>query len=393
MPFSGTDMKPKCWDIFCNVVDNYGDIGVCWRLARQLAGEDGIAVRLWVDDLHSFARLHPAADPQLDAQHCRGVEIRRWLSPFPVVESAAVVIEGFGCALPPTYLAAMSQRQPRPVWINLEYLSAEAWVGGCHGLPSPQPGLDMVRYFFFPGFASETGGLLRESGLLARRDALRADRSAQDGFWAALGMEAPHPEALKVSLFCYENNNIPSLLNGWAAGQRRIVCLVPEGRALPQVSAWLQEPATAGDIFRRGSLEVRVLPFVAQDRYDELLWLCDVNFVRGEDSLIRAGWAAKPMVWQIYPQDEMAHWLKLEAFLGLYSAGFEPADAEVLRLFWEAWNHGEGASEAWPDFAGAQDRLEKHADLWCRKLCDDAGGNMAANLVDFCGKIMKDAAP
>ncbi|WP_187492385.1 elongation factor P maturation arginine rhamnosyltransferase EarP, partial [Pantoea agglomerans] len=22
------------WDIFCTVVDNYGDIGVTWRLAR-----------------------------------------------------------------------------------------------------------------------------------------------------------------------------------------------------------------------------------------------------------------------------------------------------------------------------------------------------------------------
>ena len=45
------------WDIFCTVVDNYGDIGVCWRLARQLAAEHGFAVRLWVDDLASFARL------------------------------------------------------------------------------------------------------------------------------------------------------------------------------------------------------------------------------------------------------------------------------------------------------------------------------------------------
>ena len=50
------------WDVFCAVVDNYGDIGVCWRLSRQLAAEHGIAVRLWVDDLKPFARLCPAVD-------------------------------------------------------------------------------------------------------------------------------------------------------------------------------------------------------------------------------------------------------------------------------------------------------------------------------------------
>ena len=25
------------WDMFCRVIDNYGDIGVCWRLAADLA--------------------------------------------------------------------------------------------------------------------------------------------------------------------------------------------------------------------------------------------------------------------------------------------------------------------------------------------------------------------
>ena len=42
------------WDIFCTVIDNYGDIGICWRLARQLRVDDGQRVRLWVDDLTSF---------------------------------------------------------------------------------------------------------------------------------------------------------------------------------------------------------------------------------------------------------------------------------------------------------------------------------------------------
>ena len=41
----------RTWDIFCSVVDNFGDIGVCWRLARRLSAGLGQQVRLWVDDL------------------------------------------------------------------------------------------------------------------------------------------------------------------------------------------------------------------------------------------------------------------------------------------------------------------------------------------------------
>lgn len=61
------------WDIFCSVVDNYGDIGVTWRLARQLAAEHDLDVRLWVDDLAAFVRVCPSADVQLAEQLQQGV--------------------------------------------------------------------------------------------------------------------------------------------------------------------------------------------------------------------------------------------------------------------------------------------------------------------------------
>ena len=129
------------WDIFCKVVDNYGDIGVCWRLARQLAGEHGLAIRLWVDELSAFARLAPQVDASADAQVVAGIEVRRWREPWPGEAPADVVLETFGCRLPDTYRAAMAARSPPPAWVNVEHLSAEAWVAGHHGLPSPQPPL------------------------------------------------------------------------------------------------------------------------------------------------------------------------------------------------------------------------------------------------------------
>ncbi|MDO9321970.1 MAG: elongation factor P maturation arginine rhamnosyltransferase EarP, partial [Pseudomonas sp.] len=127
------------WDIFCSVVDNYGDIGVTWRLARQLVAEQGCAVRLWVDDLAAFCRVCPEADAQAAAQLQQGVEVHRWCADWPAAEAADVVIEAFACQLPAAYIAAMAARMRPSLWLNLEYLSAEDWVGGCHGLPSLQP--------------------------------------------------------------------------------------------------------------------------------------------------------------------------------------------------------------------------------------------------------------
>ena len=286
------------WDIFCSVVDNYGDIGVCWRLARQLAGEHGMRVRLWVDDLASFARINPGIDPALPAQSSRGVEVRHWLDPFPPSDLADgvadVVIEAFACHLPESWVVAMAAREPKPVWINLEYLSAENWVRGCHGLASPHPRLPLTKHFFFPGYFAGTGGLIAESDLEARRDAFRRDAGAQAQLWSALGVPTPAAEEIRVSLFGYENRAMPELLAAWAESPAPVVCLVPEGRTALQVSTcFVQESSAVGTRLSRGSLEVRIVPFVEQDVFDRLLWACDCNFVRGEDSFVRSQWAAR----------------------------------------------------------------------------------------------------
>lgn len=361
-------------DIFCNVIDNYGDIGVSWRLARQLANEFDLNVRLWVDDLASFAKLCPEADAALAIQHQRGVEVRLWGKEFPEVSPADLVIDAFGCKLPESYLAAMTEQS---VWINLEYLSAEDWVEGCHKLPSPKPPL--TRYFFFPGFTKNTGGLLLERDLLARRDAFLAD--TQQAFWQSLGMEVPAADTLKVSMFAYENPALESLFDVWANGEESILCLVPEGRILPQVRQYFADEN--GQNFVRGNLQVRVLPFVAQERYDELLWVCDVNFVRGEDSCVRAQWAGKPFVWQIYPQQDEVHWQKLQAFLDLYGNQLAPEAAGVMQKLWRVWNGGAGEA-GWAEFAAWRDDLNVHAQAWAQEL---SGNNLALNLLDFSQEV------
>ncbi|MCX7184133.1 MAG: elongation factor P maturation arginine rhamnosyltransferase EarP [Nitrosospira sp.] len=374
-------MKQR-WDIFCNVVDNFGDIGVCWRLARQLTLEHGLAVRLWVDDLASFARIVPDADPVADRQQLRGVEVCHWRQPFAGAEPADVVIEAFACELPETYITAMAVVPQRPLWINLEYLSAENWVTGCHRLPSPHPRLPLVKHFFFPGFVTGTGGLLREQGLLSVRSAF--DSVAQAEFWQRLGVPARRAGELRISLFCYGSAPLRDLFAAWAASAVPVFVLlpVPQGAAVDAVAGFFgAESPAAGAVLQSGQLTVRLIPFLEQSEYDKLLWACDINFVRGEDSFVRAQWAARPFVWHIYPQADNAHQVKLSAFLDLYTAGM-PADMAVaVRALWHDWNGAGRIDHTWPTFAAHQVALAQHGEKWAEGLC--RLGDLASNLVRF----------
>ena len=205
------------WDLFCAVVDNLGDIGVCWRLARQLAAEHRAEVRLWVDDLTTFRQLAPGLDVEAPSQKLGEIVVCRWETPFAAIEPADVadiVVETFGCEVPADYVQAMKSRTRAPVWINLEYLSAEQWVGRYHGLPSPQPPL--VKYFFFPGFTSDTGGLLMERGLKQRRAAFQADKTGQAAFLSGIGLTKPEPGEHLISLFCYPQAPMLALFDALA---------------------------------------------------------------------------------------------------------------------------------------------------------------------------------
>lgn len=367
----------KRWDIFCTVVDNYGDAGVCWRLARQLANEYDLAVRLWIDDLSPLGRLCPGANASAAQQQLHGVDVCRWSGEFADMEPADVVVEAFACELPETYVAAMAACAVKPLWINLEYLSAEAWIEDCHRMASPHGSLPLIKHFFFPGFTGKTGGLLREQDYDARREAFDAA-----AFRQTLGVPAPRQQELVVSLFGYENASAADLLGTWGAGSQPITCLVPEGRLLPDVCKFLGvADAHPGERFQRGALVVQVLPFLSQRDYDGLLWLCDLNFVRGEDSFVRAQWAAKPFVWHIYPQEEEHHRVKLKAFLERYLVSLEAAPAKALGDFWWAWESEQGADVAWPRLRAELVALTAHAKAWERSLRKHP--DLAAQLVSF----------
>lgn len=377
--------------IFCKVVDNYGDIGICWRLARQLVREHGVAVTLWVDHLPSFGRICPELAPDAGLQQLAGVTVRHWGSQdgvYAPADIADIVIEFFGCDIPEGYIAAMAQCEPRPLWFNLEGLTAEEWVEGCHRLPSPHPRLPLTKHFFFPGFTARTGGLLREAELDRQRQQFQSDGPAMAAFLDRLGLSAAEQAAARVSLFCYPEAPAAALFQAWQHGTQALVCLVPEGVASAAVQAFLGAPAEAGASATRGALTLRVLPFVAQADYDRLLWACDLNFVRGEDSFVRAQWAGKPFIWHIYAQDENLHHKKLRAFLQRYAG-----DIGSLTAFSLHWNDAAGTGTEtpadwpalWAALQAGRGEILRRADDWQGQML--ANGDLASNMLQFAASL------
>lgn len=312
------------WDIFCTVVDNHGDLGVCWRLSCQLR-DAGHRVRLWVDDAAALAWMAPGATLGLEP----GITVLNWdlaakAELPPDWPAGQVWVEAFGCDLPEAFVAREVARRAAhghkpPAWINLEYLSAEPQVARLHGLPSPVmsgPAKGWTKHFFYPGFGPGTGGLLREADLAARQHAF--DRAA----WRRLHAPALPTQALLLSLFCYEPAALPHLLQDLAGTPSHL--LVAPGRPLAAV-----QQALAGGL---ASPNWTAQPATSQSGFDHMLWACDLNFVRGEDSLVRAIWAGQALVWHIYPQHDGAHHAKLEAFLDVLEAPVS------LRHFHRVWN-------------------------------------------------------
>lgn len=293
------------WDVFCRVIDNFGDVGVCWRLCSALAAR-GQAVRLWIDDASALAWMAP--------QGAHGVQVRPWADAMPAADPGDVVVEAFGCQLPDAFIARMAAQPVAPVWINLEYLSAQAFVERCHGLRSPQfsgPGAGLDKWFFYPGFTPATGGLLQHPP---------APAPATAATWLARHGWAPSGGECTVLLFGYANPALPMLLAA-LAGWPTLLWL-PQGPMQAQLAG---QPLPPG-------VRLQALPWLPLADFDLLLAAADLKLVRGEDSFVRAQLlGAGPVLWQIYPQDDGAHAPKLAAWLDRCLADGAPALAAAVR--------------------------------------------------------------
>jgi uncharacterized repeat protein (TIGR03837 family) len=339
-------------DIFCRVIDNLGDVGVCWRLARQLANEFECAVKLIVDQLEPFAKIEPRVQLRLMQQEVLGVRIMQWSAFENAICSTDIVVEAFACDPPPNYVQSMAASQNKPIWINLEYLSAEGWVDGVHGLPSPHPKLPLTKYFFVPGFSEKSGGVICERSIKALTDHSTA--------------AAQKDEPTKLFVFAYPHAPLRTLAAGFAAANQPLAVSLAANNH-DAASDWL------------------TVASVPQTQFDALLSTFDVLIVRGEDSFVRAQLAGKPMLWHIYPTEDRAHLAKLDAWLARYCAALDEETAQVYRHAAHALvdpANDETDLHAFANFARKLPRLRTHAIAWQNQLMKRT--DLATQLLEFC---------
>lgn len=379
-------------DIFCHVVDNLGDIGVCWRFCRALVRDLGCYVRLFVDDFQAFAKIEPMLDKTRDIQHVEGVEVFRW--DHAVIDRhyngcADAVIEAFACDLPEKVVGLMMAATHAPVWIDLEYMSAEPWVDTHHGIVSPHPQTGLNKTLFFPGFTERSGGLTREAGLIERRQAFQSDKAARNAWRQNVGLPPLDSRCTDISLFCYAVSPVEKMLQSFADTGQPVRFMVPAGVAMEALARFTGRMPEPGREVRHGNIVFHNITFLTQDDYDRLLWSCDINFVRGEDSLVRAVWAGNPLIWDIYKQDKAAHMPKLKAFHDHFWGGLPPECREILDFFSVMWNEGAHQDETIPAarLLECLPALKDHARR--RSLEQAAQDDLATRLVAFIRTEMK----
>jgi uncharacterized repeat protein (TIGR03837 family) len=344
-------MRFSSIDIFCRVVDNFGDAGVVYRFANECKrARPHCRVRVFIDDVTTLHCMVPGIDPSKTAQELDSVAYYSWnaMTEGLVGEGTAeVLVEAFACYLPEPVLEAACRRPT--VIINLEHLSAEPWVEGYH-LKESLTGREMLKkYFYMPGFTKETGGVIIGATGNPPSDAGDRERNAFFGeLLGSRGVSAGDVRgALFGTVFTYLRGFDTLLTDLRATGGDIVVLVLGEKSAEGMASALTRSATTriGSSAYATGAVRVIIMPFLPQQQYDRLLGMADFNFVRGEDSLVRAVLSAKPFVWNAYVQENAYQRIKVKAFLDVFRGYFDDEDAyahyrELLMRFNDADEEG-----------------------------------------------------
>lgn len=335
--------------VFVRVIDNWGDVGVGWRLCMQLACSFPWRVRLWIDDVAALGKLVLAAEL---AAVQDTVMVEKWSDDDSVslrlaqLADPVMVIETFGCDLPSPVLRRMQQCQP--LWLNWEYLTAEDWAVDLQAMPSLQ-GNGLAKYFWFMGIDQQSGGLLREANYLSRRNEFLQQPCVQQAFKQQYGLPLEHVGQLWL-IFAYTSERWAEWLSMWRGANEPITLWL----AGPEVADSLRAAGViaadalqqVGDTFELEQVTMVRIPFVPQSAFDNLLWLADGAIVRGEDSFVRALWAGLPFLWHIYQQEEAVHLQKLDAYWHKASINWPASVREAVLALSADLNGGEHLSES-----------------------------------------------
>ncbi|PIT55027.1 elongation factor P maturation arginine rhamnosyltransferase EarP [Snodgrassella alvi] len=389
---SPNGLATEAW-VFVRVIDNFGDVGVGWRLSCLLADYLCLRVRLWIDDVDALDRLVPERagyQPQIMVEVWQDEAVVQ--GQLAAAADPVLVIETFGCDLPPAVLARMTEC--RPLWLNWEYLTAEDWAVDLHAMPSLQAN-GLEKYFWFMGIDAASGGLLREADYVAERAAFLQQPLLQQAFRQQYGLPLQHSGQLWL-VFAYASVCWPQWMAMWQQADTPITLWLAGGQVIDSLRAQQVIPLDAlqqdGDVWVVGKLTLVRIPFVPQAAFDRLLWLADAAIVRGEDSFVRALWAGLPFFWHIYRQDDDAHLHKLHAFWNKATAGW-PAGLRAAFMVLSDDLNGAGNLDglrrvaAWQDLCVDWQSWVKAAAAWSEMLHAQDGA--LEKLARFCHLPLK----
>lgn len=308
----------KCFSmeitVLCKVVDNFGDIGVVFRLCRALSElKKNLEIRLVVSNLDSFAKISKGIDSTKTFQEFRGWKVFDWNDNALCKKEFSknppeFILECFQCGRPEWLeeLLFSPQFNLNVQIVNVEYLTAESWADDFHLLKSGTRSAKIKKINFMPGFTKKTGGLILDKNFMCclseKKFALNLVKQNLD----KKILSEDFSDSFKILIFSYPKNFdfLASAIKEFSFFKKNIV-FVASGAGADSAKISL----------KKFKVDFVCLPFMQQEVWDAFLSLMDFSFVRGEDSFSRCCLFGNPFIWNIYPQEEEFHIVKLNAFL------------------------------------------------------------------------------
>ncbi len=344
--------------ILCKVIDNFGDIGVVYRLARSLSELDSsLKLNLVVSDLSTFSKMAGEINPSLSFQQFRGWNILDWndsatCKKYFKEHIPLNILECFQCGRPDwldeiLFSEEFSKSGLISRIVNIEYLTAESWADDFHLKRGATSSANVKKAFYMPGFTSKTGGLILDKSFIQARDDSNYRKKLLDSIYSHVNFNDKDFNILLFSYpkdFCFFFNT----LNRYSAKKtEKIHVFVAPGAGKESFEKTAAQYSDCG-------FSINYLPYMNQEKWDAFLCSMDFLFIRGEDSFARAVLSGKPFLWNIYQQDEEYHLVKLKAFL-------DRLDCPQINEFSWLYNRnfelkaGDEAIDAWQNVSNIKD--------------------------------------
>lgn len=301
--------KVKSIDIFCDIIDNYGDIGFVYRLAKEITKQDkSLFIRVFLNNLESFQVINSKINILKKIQVIDGIEYinMNHLSSEDYINiiPSEVAIEAFACELPEDYF--INYENNLKLIINLEYFTLEEWTKDFH-LHSSFVNLNGVKkYFYMPGLEKDRGGIIISS---------EKEEISKDYFIRLIEKNSDYKfeknlekEEFFATIFSYEFNfeNFLISIEKYSKEINKKIYLLIFGEKTKEGFPKL---------YRNSNVELIFMNYVEQHIYDKFISYADFNLVRGEESFVRALVSGKAFLWHAYCQEDKIHLQKVEGYL------------------------------------------------------------------------------